>query len=133
MQKHKDGAGCPSLSYETSYTNNSPSRFHIPAIFLFSSIENSSPYLDTTQNFLNQKIEILQKSETESAEIVCVRGLWASLLAPLKSLSTGVTRYPTPNSSRGAGECSDFPPLFSQEQPSDMNFRIIPLLRNKSS
>jgi len=41
-----------------------------------------------------------------------------SLLAPLKLLSTGVTRYPL--TILTYSECSDFPPLLAQERPSDM-------------
>ena len=49
----------------------------------------------------------------------------ASLLAPLKLLSTGVTRYPAAQLS--LGECSDFPPLLAQGRPSDMGKDIVQL------
>lgn len=53
-----------------------PSRFHISAIFHFFSIKNSLPYIYKARNFFNRKNEILQKSETESAEIISERALW---------------------------------------------------------
>ena len=53
----------------------SPSRFHISAIFDFFSIANLSPYLDTPQDLLNRKNQILRKSETDFGEVICGRTL----------------------------------------------------------
>ena len=65
------------------------SRPHLPAISDLSSITNLSPYLDTAQDLLNQKNQILQKPEAESKEVILRRGLKKVLLLGSGGLKIG--------------------------------------------
>jgi hypothetical protein len=54
---------------------NRTSRFHLSAIFYFFSIANLSSYLDTFQDLLNRKNQILQKYETELVQFILLQCL----------------------------------------------------------